>query len=324
MKLLITGGRNNVSFVFIKVMPSKLTCQIGRLVMLDTENSTFEVVKKGNDIIKGRKNIQRHVGSFTSTTIYGNDILLCDRTGVSILDLKSFATKYSFTHKYFNDLHHFYRKGNNYYIVATGLDSVLVFDEKFNFKCAKHTVGNDVWQKFDKNVDFRLGSTKPHEYHPNHVFELDDKIWVTSFHSKKAFCLEDKSQYFDIEVGNPHDGVVIENQVLFTTTNGNVLSFDPITRKKNWRLDLNEIEKVDTPLGWCRGVYMKGDSVFVGFTALRKTKFENNISWVIGKNFERLPSRIVEYSISKKSKIREFILPRNTMNVVFSIKELDD
>lgn len=166
--------------------------------------------------------------------------------------------------------------------------------------CASVMEGSP-WERFDKGTDYRkVISTKPHRSHPNHIFFLDDEPWVTRFEQKDAVSLVDHARRIDIGVGNPHDGLVLNGTVFFTTTNGHIVIVDARSRKRIDVINLNEKDPRDVPLGWCRGLFIDRNYVYVGFSRLRHTTFTKNLLWISdmfkGESRQQtLPTRIARY-----------------------------
>jgi len=87
-------------------------------------------------------------------------------------------------------------------------------------------------------------------------------------------------------------------------------------------VDLNAIDNEGSALlGWCRGLFVVDErKVWVGFTRVRQTKFQENINWVKDVLDEtKKPARIALYDFSTKKCLKEIDLEAHGMNVVFSI-----
>lgn len=241
-------------------------------------------------------------------------------------DAKSFELLNRISLPCFNDVHHARLTENGTVLVcSTGLDLVVEIDLEGNLINEYPVLGQDVWKKFSRDVDYRqILTTKPHDSHPNFCFEYRGEYFVTRFKQKDAISLH-TGKKFDIGVGGPHDGFVLEGKVYFTTVNGYVLGFDILSCQKIFECNLNEVENPGNKnLGWCRSLFMLNeDEAIVGFSRMRTSKFSDYLSWVKEKTgsgtVNAEPTRIAKYNF-KKSKIEWSInLERYKMNAVFSV-----
>jgi hypothetical protein len=156
---------------------------------------------------------------------------------------------------------------------------------------------------------------------------LDGQVWVTRFRQRDAVCLDDRSKRIDVEVMTPHDGLVWNDRVYFTTVDGRLVIANAKTQQVDSVVELKEIDGQDSLLGWCRGLLPIDDKrIWVGFTRVRKTKFQENVLWVKKAFREGMgvkPTHIALYDINKKKCLQEFDLEPHGMNIIFSIFEAD-
>ena len=241
-------------------------------------------------------------------------------------DRHSHQVKNVITHPSFNDLHSVKKIGDRYYVVNTGLEILQVVCEKGEIHEEHNIAKVETWERFSKDVDYRkIGSTKPHETHFNNVFTVGDDIFVTRLVQKDAINLRNPEDKFDIEVGNPHDGVVHEDQVFFTTTDGRLVIFEAHSRKRTQVIDINVLLENSElkPGGWCRGVLpISQERVLVGYTQLRHTKFKEFISWAKNMGDTPAPTRILELDLKNNRVAKEFIYPGKAGSALFSILNL--
>ena len=266
---------------------------------------------------------------FTSFSLQGDTLYIGTSTEAMLLDTQTYEVSKMINDPLFNDVHHVKKIGDRIYVVVTGMDAVFEFDSEGRRQKIYNVLGKDAFHKFKESDNLnKVATTKPHESHPNHVFRINDEIWVTRFKQKDAICLTDSTKKINIEVGFPHDGFVKGNLVYFTTVNGYVLAFNKDTLQKEIEIKLTGSKGLqDVPLGWCRGLYVADDYMYVGFTQLRTTKVTENLAWlktmVKQKKVTSKPSptRIEKYDL-KGNFISEYILPSDGIFTIFGIEKI--
>jgi hypothetical protein len=233
----------------------------------------------------------------------------------------------------FNDLHHVRPTPDGNILVAnTGLDMVVEFTPEGEVLREWNALGEDPWERFSRSVDYRrVGTTKPHRSHPNHVFFLDGQIWVTRAEQKDAVCLTDGNLRIPLGGEYVHDGYIFEGIIYFTGVDGRLILVDRKSLKIVEVFDLNTIDGVNgEPLGWCRGLWVVDEGyVWVGFTRVRKTKFMENVNWVKhGGKERRKPARVALYDVAARKCVAEIDVEKYGLNVVFNMlpvpRELPD
>jgi len=261
---------------------------------------------------------------FKAGSYDGDGLVVTDLTEVLVLD-HDLEIREIISHPCFNDLHHVRRIDGRLHVVSTGLDSLVILDQQQGVAEVRHVLGEETWQLFDRELDYRqVPTTKPHRSHPNFVFTTDAGLWVTRFEQRDAICLDDPSRRIDIEVGNPHDGLQVGDALWFTTTNGHLVGVDAGSLAVRRRVDLNEVDGRGEPLGWCRGVHVEGEVAYVGFTRLRRTTIEKNLSW-IKRGFRDLnfidayPTRVTAYDLARGERVGEWIVAPAGLDAIFSI-----
>lgn len=270
---------------------------------------------------------------FKAATIDGDTAYLCTQTEVLVCDFPSFEIRRVISHPCFNDLHHVTRgPDGRLFVAVTGLDAVAELSpegEILSFKCV---LGGSPWDRFSPDVDYRkVPTTKPHRSHPNYLFFLDGRPWVTRFEQRDAVPVDGHLNGrgpFEVGFQGVHDGHVAGDHILFTTVDGRVVCFDLGTGEKNV-FDLNQTREPDDdrPLGWCRGILPTGeDKVWVGFSRLRYTSLRRNLSWV-RHGFRQtephrfLPTRIALYDLREPAFLRQIDLEEAGLGAVFSIHQ---
>ena len=261
---------------------------------------------------------------FKTGTLEGNHLYLCTSTEVLVHEVPGFNLKGYVSLPCFNDLHHVCpRLNGDLLVVNTGLDMVLEITWQGTVLREWAVLGGDPWGRFSKQTDYRkVATTKPHQSHPNFVFELGEEIWVTRGWQRDAVCLTNPGPRIAIDVERVHDGHFFGGKIYFTTVNGNLVIVDRSSLEVQRIVDLKAIDNRDRALlGWCRGLFIVDEStVWVGFTRVRKTRFQENVNWVKHVFHEtEKPTHISLYDISEMKCLQEIDLEPSGLNVVFSI-----
>jgi hypothetical protein len=268
---------------------------------------------------------------FKAATIDGDTAWLCTQTEVLECALPSFAVRRVISLPCFNDLHHVAPgPDGTLFVAVTGLDAVAELTRDGELIRLVDVLGGDPYERFGRDVDWRkVPTTKPHRSHPNYVFFVDGRPWVTRFEQRDAVPVDDPAgggDRFPVSQGKGiHDGCLHDGRLHFTSVDGHLLTFDLATGERT-DLDLNTLREPDDdrPLGWCRGVLPLGDRAWVGFTRLRHTRLRQNLSWLRhgfrATEFHRgLPTRIALYDLEQPAILRHVDLEDVGLNAIFSI-----
>ena len=186
-------------------------------------------------------------------------------------------------------------------------------------------MSEDTWSIFSKDLDYRkVPTTKPHRAHANHIFQLGDEVWATRFHQRDAICLTDRGRRIDIGIERPHDGVLFNGSLYFTTVDGHVLLVNPKTLQVERVIDLNEMSGQGTGvLGWCRGLLPLDERfLWVGFSHIRPTKFRENLAWIRHRPVAHRPSHVALYDLQTRSCLEEMETEPHGIGVIFTIFQL--
>ena len=263
---------------------------------------------------------------FHSSTLIDDLLYTCTSTEILVYRVPSFALVNYISLSCFNDLHHVAPTSDGALLVAvTGLDMVVKITPRGELIQEWSVLPGSPWDRFSRSVDYRkVDTTKPHQSHPNFVFELDRAAWVTRFFQKDAVCLTDRERRIDIAVESPHDGLVRDEKIYFTIVDGRVLIADAKTTLKTDRIiDFKTMDDPNALLGWCRGVLpVDEDHMWVGFTRIRKTRIRENVLWVrrlFKEGMTEKPTHISLYDVKAGRCVKEIDLERHGMNTVFSI-----
>jgi hypothetical protein len=261
---------------------------------------------------------------FKSASLRENKLYICTSTEVLVYELPDFRLLHSISLPCFNDLHHVCPTARGTLLVAvTGLDMVVEIASDGRLIRDWNVLGEDPWARFSRTTDYRkIASTKPHQSHPNHVFELDGEVWVTRLNQRDAICLSAPGPRIDITIQRPHDGYIVGERIYFTTVDGHIVIANRKTLKIEQTIDLNSMSRQsDQVLGWCRGALPIDERwIWVGFTRVRPTKFVENVAWIKhGGAYRHKPSHLALYDLERKRCEQEIDLEPHGLGVVFSL-----
>jgi len=230
----------------------------------------------------------------------------------------------------FNDVHHVTpARDGTLLVVTTGLDMVVRLTPQGDIVEEWSVNSQPPWRRFSREIDYRkVETTKPHESHPNFVFELGKDVWVTRLTQRDAVCLTDAAKRIDIALEGPHDGLVCGNDIYFTLVDGRLVVARADTLSIARVVDFKAMDNPTTLLGWTRGVLPLADGkVWAGFTRVRKTKFKEHVMWVkrvFREGMTEKPTHISLYDTASGQRLQEFDLEPYGMNIIFSILPADD
>ena len=89
-------------------------------------------------------------------------------------------------------------------------------------------------------------------------------------------------------------------------------------------VDLTRSHDGRTLLGWCRGILVDGDRVWVGFSRIRPTRFRENVSW-IARGFQRdRGTHIGCYDLEQGTCLTEIDLEPTGLSALYSILPAGD
>lgn len=211
---------------------------------------------------------------FTGGAPYRSRWYQMTSTEIVIYDTDTWSVERVISHPSFNDLHGVAVTDEHILVVNTGLEMVQCLTHDGEIVREHNMASGPTWERFSRERDYRtIGTTKPHDVHVNHAFQLDGQWWITRCLRGDAVRLEDPKDRIEMGVGQPHDGIVRGDFIYFTTTNAHLVVVSALTRKVEEVLDLNRLNPTGSKIGWCRGLEVEGTTAYVGFTRLRRSKW---------------------------------------------------
>jgi hypothetical protein len=258
--------------------------------------------------------------SLQASSLHDGRLYTCTETEVMVYALPQFEQLAYISLPCFNDVHHVRKSARGNILVANaGLEMVLELTEGGEIVEAINVLGEDPWAAYDLQVDYRKLSTKPHRAHPNYVFQLGDEVWATRFEQGDAVSLRDASRRIDISSERIHDGLLHEGRLYFTTVDGKIVVVDAETLRRVEQIDLTTFHDDRALLGWCRGVYIDGDHLWVGFSRIRPTRFRANVAWAARGFRHSKPTHIACYDLASRECVVEIDLEPAGLSALYSI-----
>jgi|SRR5580658_2202473 hypothetical protein len=294
------------------------------ILQLDTDSGAVRTCVE-YETPPGARPDQKSSTIFKSGTLVKGILYICTKTEILTFRVPGFQRIDYISLPCFHDVHHVTPASDGTLLVAnTGLDMVATVSPTGELLAASNVLGEPPWSRFSPTVDYRkVETTKPHKAHPNFVFELNGDVWVTRFHQRDAICLKDSRKRIEIAVEAPHDGIVRGEQVFFTSVDGRIIIANSRNLKVEQIIDLKQVDGPQALLGWCRGLLpLRDGRVWVGFSRIRKTWYEENVKWVknvLREGMHEKPTHIALYDLVNQRCIQEFDLEAHGLHVLFSI-----
>lgn len=322
-RLLITGGMERENGFLLG--EGKYYSR-ARLLRLDTDSGEverlLEISEGGENYPEQHPNLQ-----FTAGCVEGQRLWLPTDTEVHCYSYPDLSRLATISYPFFHNIHHVNVIDGGLYVVSTGLDLVVRLDaETFEPVEFLQAEGKDPWSRFSPHVDYRkIHSTRPHHSHPNYVFQVDGRRWLTRCTQQDAVCLDDPSRRFVISGGHDigvHDGVLHEGLLYFSTVQGLLVVADPDTSTVVEEIDLLSLEPRREVKGWCRGILFQEEIVYVAYSRIRPTRDRRKVAWLrrFAPSLRRhRQAQVVAYDLKARKKVAEWLFPDDLIHAIYSI-----
>lgn len=258
--------------------------------------------------------------SLQASSLHDGRLYTCTETEVMVYALPEFEQLAYVSLPCFNDVHHVRQSARGNILVANaGLEMVLELTEGGEIVEAVNVLGEDPWAAYDPDVDYRKLSTKPHRAHPNYVFYIGEEPWATRFEQGDAVSLRDQRRRIDISDVRIHDGLLHHGRLYFTTVDGKIVVVEAESLRTVEQVDLTTFHDDRALLGWCRGVLVDGDHLWVGFSRIRPTRFRANVAWAARGFRHSKPTHIACYDLARRECLVEIDLEPAGLAALYSI-----
>jgi hypothetical protein len=263
---------------------------------------------------------------FTAGCTDGSNLWLPTDTEIRLYEYPSLKLQQSISYPFFQNVHSVTLIGELIAVTSTGLDLVALLNaDDGTVVDLVNVEGKPVWHRHSSEIDYRLvHSTRPHQGHPNYVFEIGGDLWVTRCTFDDAVKLYDVSERIDIGRGrdiSAHDGVVRDGHVYFTTVDGGISIADPSEKRVVEDIDLKIVESRTTMRGWCRGLMLDEGHAYVGFSRMRKTRNSRKVRWAnMLKNARYIEdASVVCYDLASWKKLEEWRFRPGELDAIYGI-----
>jgi hypothetical protein len=186
-----------------------------------------------------------------------------------------------------------------------------------------NVLGGYPWDRFSRSVDYRkVSSTKPHLSHPNFVFQILNDVWTTRFFQRDAICITRPSPPIRLDVERPHDGLLRDGLLYFTTVDSHLVIVDAGSLKTVSIFDLKKFSGYPfAGPAWCRGILVINQSVVcVGFTRIRKTILLQAGNWIKHRFREvDAPTHFAIFNLAERQCLKVINLEPHGINILFGI-----
>lgn len=266
----------------------------------------------------------------TGARFDGAALLQCARSELLWIDPRTLQVLRRLSHPLCYDVHDALVWDGALVVSSTGHDSIVWLDPEgrlLRHHWLRAPAGDPASfvAAFGSVDDWRevpTARTKPHSHHPNQVFLRHDALWVTLFEDRLAREL-DGTGVIELPEGPPHDGCERDGLHWFTTVTGHVIAVDPRSLARVVHLDLNRLLGDERLLGWCRGIEVDGDTIYVGFTMLRVGRHRDLLRRLVrGRRGEKLPSRVVALDWRRGVVLGELVVGGDAGGAIYTINAL--
>jgi hypothetical protein len=274
----------------------------GAVIELDASSGLSREVMHFDAPVGLRVPAKGFTGACWSGSAGSSDLLVCGPAAVFRFD-RDLRHAGTLALPSFNDLHGVHCSGDRMYVVNTGLDCVDIFDLQgcfvgsHSFEAAwlmgprqrGDTPTRDDWHRLHgigwRGEGYAFDAAKPGEsyyrgvqtepfhvrqqrdyVHPNHVCVLDGRVMVTSLVRRGVIDITNWRQVVTVD-SPPHDGLVRDGGFYMTRVDGYVERRD--TKALGEAGLITDVTALSGVSGWCRGIHLDDDLLWVGFTAIR-------------------------------------------------------
>ena len=298
-----------------------------KLLKVNTTNGQIEELLSVSNGNENFPDIHPNL-EFTAGDIEGNNLWLSTDTEIRCYSYPGLELLKIYSHPCFHNIHSVAVHGEKLFVTSTGLDMVVILDKKNGSIISYHNAeGKDTWHRFDSGFDYRkIHSTRPHDCHPNYVFWINGEPWITRCTQEDAVQLSNLNNRIDIsgptKTISVHDGIVKGDHVYFTSVDGCIVIADINTNKVLETFNVTTLKGYGGLRGWCRGLFITNNIIYLGFSRLRKTRRIEKIQWVShlinkGKPIENCS--VLAIDILKREIIADYHISDNMIDAIYSI-----
>lgn len=183
----------------------------------------------------------------------------------------------------FNDLHAVSLVNEGILVANTGRDAIVLLDNDFQWMRQWDGLSTEQWQQRIQGqyvVDSHYYDTPdmsipfcqrrlPDLRHLNYALQLPDGRYIASSFEAKGYIDVDNWEMISNKLPyEPHDGCLHKGRLWVTTVAGGIYS-SALTEFLEFKLEIELFDHVPHH-GWCRGLCLIGDKLFIGVTAIQE------------------------------------------------------
>ena len=143
--------------------------------------------------------------------------------------------------------------------------------------------------------------------------------WATRFEQGDAVSLDPAGRTVEVSDERIHDGLLHDGHIYFTTVDGKIVVVDAESLERLDTIDLATFHDERALLGWCRGVLVDGDRLWVGFSRIRPTRFRANVAWAARGFRPSKPTHVACYDLRRRECLVEIDLEPAGLSALYRI-----
>ena len=244
------------------------------------------------DINSGERNLVFHQSVPKALSVNGkgltglswlnqHQLVACDFNQVYLINRDDLTVIASLQDKAFNDLHHIAVYEDKVYVCNTGFDSLdrlnaeLVLIERLPLVAisdlekrlkGEYTFSGDYYDS-PEQIPLFCRRKVPDTFHINYCVSIQDRMLLTSFKDRVLLDASTGKTVSNKLNSQPHDGFVDGDHLWITTVTGKIYRAAvslPLQFKQ-----VADVFHQGEYQGWCRGLLIDGDYLFVGVTQIQ-------------------------------------------------------
>lgn len=214
---------------------------------------------------------------FSGASIIDDVLWVCSANQVLAYSLPDLNLINTIDDPLFNDLHYVLAEKEGLYVVNTGLESLDFFgyDGKIKERTLLTSDKRTHYRTSSTLKDFRVLDSKPHFMHVNYCSRnINGNMMLTFVRQRRIVDMETWEWASPEYEASPHEGFIANcpfnnrSCLWVSLVPGQIVASDVITGETVSKWDL---DKLNIPPGWTRGLCILEHGILVGVTKIRKS-----------------------------------------------------